>query len=213
MPGHVNEFAMWRIVGIGTESPNWHHYSVSFHWVTVALGHIASASQRALGQFFETFQDWAIGSIVAMAPAGEIKERLAHSGELPRLAIEFFRTGESERLHFATGAMPVRPQREQRPNFVDRKAKVPCIGNEPQAMDVGVRIITITAVTATRRRHETDLLIVTDHAFRDAARFGSRADIHSDCLLRRSALVTTLTEESAIAAAAMIGESRMPNSG
>lgn len=39
------------------------------------------------------------------------------------------------------------------------------------------------------------------------------ADIHSDCLLSLSALVTTLTEDNAIAAAAIIGESRMPNSG
>ena len=36
---------------------------------------------------------------------------------------------------------------------------------------------------------------------------------HSAILLRRSELPMTLTEESAIAAAAMIGESMMPNSG
>ena len=43
--------------------------------------------------------------------------------------------------------------------------------------------------------------------------FGTSAHAHIFCRLSRSALVTTLTEDSAIAAAAMIGESRMPNSG
>ena len=42
---------------------------------------------------------------------------------------------------------------------------------------------------------------------------GPAGRVQSAILLRRSELPMTLTEESAIAAAAMIGESMMPNSG
>src|SRR5687768_1294939 len=47
----------------------------------------------------------------------------------------------------------------------------------------------------------------------DAARLRCGPDVHSFTRLSRSALVTTLTDDNAIAAAAIIGESRMPNTG
>ncbi len=60
-------------------------------------------------------------------------------------------------------------------------------------------------------------------ATRDAASSSVAPDGSGSCFpgrsrynatrLSRSALLTTLTDDSAIAAAAMIGESRMPNSG
>ena len=67
--------------------------------------------------------------------------------------------------------------------------------------------------SARSRRDQADLLIMADHPLRDAARLRGRADIHSFTRLRRSALATTLTDDSAIAAAAIIGESRMPKTG
>jgi len=80
-------------------------------------------------------------------------------------------------------------------------------------MEIARAIVAIARTPAWRRRDEADLLIMADHPLRDPALLRRLADVHSAFPLRRSALVTTLTEESAMAAAAMIGESRMPNSG
>ena len=70
-------------------------------------------------------------------------------------------------------------------------------------------------------RDQNGGLIVTASAFSAnhpqliAALAARQADLSSQSRMRfkRNALPTTLTEESAIAAAAMIGESRMPNVG
>lgn len=80
-------------------------------------------------------------------------------------------------------------------------------------MHIVRRVVAIPAVATGRRRNQAYLFIVTDHALRDAARLRGLADVHSFTLLRRSALPTTLTEDKAIAAAAMIGESKIPKTG
>src|SRR3546814_5473923 len=87
------------------------------------------------------------------------------------------------------------------------------IGDEAQAMHIRWRIIAITAVAPRRRRHQPDLLVMADHPLGDPARFRGMADVHMTCRFSRKAFVTTLTDESAIAAAAIIGDNRMPNTG
>src|SRR3546814_857387 len=79
--------------------------------------------------------------------------------------------------------------------------------------DVHIAIIAIATVPPRRRRDQTDFLVMANHPLRHPGRGRRTADVHRVTRLRRSALVTTLTDDSAIAAAAMIGESRMPKIG
>ena len=148
-----------------------------------------------------------------MTSAGEIQQSTAHFFESARLAPQFVGPRHGERLDLAAGALVVGPQGQQRADFLDRKADVAGIGNEPQPVDVGVAVIPVATVATCRGRDKRDLLVVADHPLRDAAGARGLPDVHSGCRLSRSALATTLAEDSAIAAAAIIGESNMPDSG
>src|SRR3546814_4370437 len=110
-------------------------------------------------------------------------------------------------------ARAVRPQAEQRADVLDREAEIARVGDEAQAVDVGLRIVAIAAVAARRRRDQADLLVMADHPLRDRARLRGLADIHSFTALSRNALSTTVNEDNAIAAPATIGERRMPATG
>ena len=151
--------------------------------------------------------------MIALATLGQIDQRVMKDGKSFCLTLEFLGARKCELLNLRASAASVSPQAEQGTDLLNRKAEIAGIGNEPQAMEVALAIIAIAGTPARRRRDETDLLIMADHTLRDAALPRCLADVHSAFRLRRSALVTTLTEESAMAAAAMIGESRMPNSG
>lgn len=109
--------------------------------------------------------------------------------------------------------MPVRPEREKASDFLDRKAKIAGVGDESQAMHVGFGIIPITAIASCRCGYQIDFLIVPDHPLRDPARLRDRSYVHNASRLRRNAFITTLTDDSAIAAPAMIGDSNMPKNG
>ena len=87
------------------------------------------------------------------------------------------------------------------------------MGYEPEPLDIGFGIIAVAAVPPDRRWNQAQLLIMADHPLRDPARLGCVADVHGVTRLRRSALVTTLTDDKAIAAAAMIGDSNIPKKG
>ena len=87
------------------------------------------------------------------------------------------------------------------------------IGYEPKSMHIGIRVVAIPTIPPRRRRDQADFLVMADHPLRDPGCGRRTADVHNVTRLRRSALVTTLTDDSAIAAAAMIGESRMPKIG
>lgn len=93
----------------------------------------------------------------------------------------------------------------------DTRSRISPIG-KPKSRVV-VTVTSITAVAPGRWRDQTDLFIMSDHALRDAAGLGGLADVHSLTRFSRSALPTTLTDDRAIAAAAMIGDSRMPKNG
>src|SRR3546814_4098925 len=78
--------------------------------------------------------------------------------------------GVGEGLDLGVGTLAVAPQPQQTSDILDRKAEVTGIGDEPQTMAIGIRIVAIAAVPALRRRDQTDLLIMADHPLRDAAR-------------------------------------------
>src|SRR3546814_14880080 len=71
-----------------------------------------------------------------------------------------FRSGPGGRqgLHLGAGAVAVAPQAEESADVLDREAEIARIGDEPQAVDVGVGIVAIAAVPARRRGDQADLL-------------------------------------------------------
>ena len=87
------------------------------------------------------------------------------------------------------------------------------ISGKAQPVNVSIRVIAIAAISPRRRRDEANLFIVADHPLGHSANARCLTNLHILALLSRSALVTTLTDESDIAAAAIIGESRRPNAG
>src|SRR5258706_4020379 len=93
--------------------------------------------------------------------------------------MQFRRAIEREPFDFGALALAVGPQPEQRANILDRKAKVARVRNEAQAVDVGLRIIPVTAVASRRCRDQPDLFIMADHPLRDIARARYLTDVHS----------------------------------
>jgi hypothetical protein len=158
-------------------------------------------------------QDWTVGPIIAVATRRQIEQRLAHRLKRIGLPAKFLCARFGQHLDLRTGAMAIGPKPKQLSDFFDRKAEIAGIGDEAKAMDVRIVIIAIASIPSRRRGDQADLLVVADHPLRDPARARCTTNVHSVPRLRRSALVTTLTEDSAIAAAAMIGESRMPKIG
>src|SRR3546814_11327161 len=98
-------------------------------------------------------------------------------------------------------------------DLLNRKAQIAGIGDETKSLDFGWRIGPVATVPPGCRRDEADLFIVADHPFGHSTRFCCLSDVHSVCRLSRSAFPPTLTEESDMAAAAMMGDRRMPKKG
>lgn len=148
-----------------------------------------------------------------MALPGEADQRSAHALERLCLAAELFGMGQRQGLYFAARAITIDPQREKGGNLIGREPEVARIGDKPQPVDFHFAVVPVTTVAPPWRWDKADLFVVPDHPLRNAARPGRLADVHNVTRLRRRAFVITLTEDSAIAAAAIIGESRSPNSG
>lgn len=157
--------------------------------------------------------DRAIGPLVTVTAFGQIDQGALHRGQGLCLALEFPGPGKREPFDLRAAATVIRPQAEQRPDLLDRETEIAGVGDEPKPVKIAIVKVAIAGAPSRRGWDEADLLIVADHALRDSARFRCLPDVHSACRFSRSALVTTLTEDNAMAAAAMIGESRMPNVG
>src|SRR3546814_21184317 len=89
---------------------------------------------------------------------------------------QFVGTGDRERFYFGAGALAVAPKSKEIADVLDRKAEIARIGDEPQAMDIGIRIIAVAAVPASRRRDPADPLVVPDHPLPATARSRTPAD-------------------------------------
>ncbi len=168
---------------------------------------------RQIGSGRQTREYRAFGPLVPMAGIRKVEQCFAHGIECIRLPTQVSRARFRQSLDLRARALAVGPEIKQHADFPNGKAEIAGVGDETQEVHVGLRIVAIPAVTLRRRRDKPDLLIMADHALRHSARIGGRADVHSVTRLRRSALVTTLTDDRAIAAAAMTGDRRMPNTG
>jgi|GEM_PF-4942258 len=148
-----------------------------------------------------------------MAALSQLQQGLPQCLKRVSLAAQFISPCQRKRLYVCTRTVAVAPESKKLADILYRKAKVSRVGDESQPVHVGIRIIAIPAVTTSGRRDQADLLIMADHPLRDPARCRGSTDVHSFTRLRRRALVTTLADDSAIAAAAIIGDSRMPKNG
>jgi len=155
----------------------------------------------------------ALLSLVAVATGGQVFERPTHFVESPLLPLELGSSGQGKRLHVVAGSASVLPQLQELPDFVDGEPKVTGTANERKRVDVPAIVVAVAGVPASCRGHEANLLVVPDHPFADAARGRCFANLHSRTPLRRSEFPMTLTELSAIAAPAMMGDRSMPNQG
>lgn len=166
-----------------------------------------------MSRFCKSCKNWAIGTRVTAACQSKVEKRAAHGLDGCRLSRKFVGVLECNGLYFAAGPVAVVPQSKQSRDFLDRTAKVAGIGDEAQARDSNRRIVAIAIIAPAGRRHQPDPLIMPNHPLRDAGRIRDHSDIYSAIVLSLSALAMTLTDESAMAAAAKIGESMRPNSG
>ena len=105
------------------------------------------------------------------------------------------------------------PKLEELPNLLNREAEVPRPADEAERVDIPLVIVAVSGFPPGCARDEADFLIVADHPLGHAGRLCRFADLHSLTPLRRSELPITATELNAIAAPAMIGESKIPNEG
>src|SRR3546814_796600 len=129
--------------------------------------HVTDYIVRVAGH---TLDNWTVWPVVAMAAFSQFEQCPAQRLKRFGLAAQFLGAGDGEGLDLGAGTLAVAPQPQQTSDILDRKAEVTGIGDEPQTMDIGIRIVAIAAVPALRRRDQTDLLIMADHPLRDAAR-------------------------------------------
>ncbi len=165
------------------------------------------------GLLLEPVENWTVGSIVAVAASRQSEQRLAHSLQRIGLPPKLCRAVLRQCLDLRTGAIAIGPQIKQRSDFFDREAEIAGVGYEAKAMNGRNAIIAIAAISSSGWWDQADLLVMPDHPLRDPSRIRHRSDVHKATRLRRSAFVTTLTDDKAMAAAAMIGDSNMPKNG
>src|SRR5690606_35646725 len=128
------------------------------------------------------------------------------------------------------GALPraVVPQPQQLRNLGHAEAEVARAAHEAEPVHVGLGIDPVAGVAAFGLRQQAVALVVADHPAGDAGRPGGLADVHAGAPSavaspapapggwkprRRSALPSTNTLDSDIAAAAKIGDSSTPKAG
>lgn len=85
--------------------------------------HIAPAAIFFLVRLgFEYIEDWALGSLVALASLHALGDFVADRGQFGDLAGHFRILSKREALHVAAHLSSVEVKREKRANIVDRKA-------------------------------------------------------------------------------------------
>src|SRR5690606_7033251 len=131
-------------------------------------------------------------------------------------------------LHVGAAPRAVVPQTQQVGDLRHLEAQVAGAPDEAQAMHVGLAVHAVTGRGARGRRHQARRLVVADPLGRHARRRGRLADVHAAAPATparvptgaggrkrrsRSALSSTNTLDSDIAAAASTGDSRRPKAG
>src|SRR3546814_18075991 len=95
--------------------------------------------------------NWTVWPVVAMAAFSQFEQCPAQRLKRFGLAAQFLGAGDGEGLDLGAGTLAVAPQPQQTSDILDRKAEVTGIGDEPQTMDIGIRIVGIATVPAIGR--------------------------------------------------------------
>jgi hypothetical protein len=81
----------------------------------------------------ETFNNWAVGTAVAVAMRGEMRQRVAHLRQFRDATVEIGDVFERNRLHLGARARAVLPQRQQTADVLDQEAQPPRLANKPDS--------------------------------------------------------------------------------
>ena len=147
-------------------------------------------------------KNWTTGPCIVAAPFDQLQQGAPHRLQSRSLASKVLGMLDSNGFSEA----------EKLACLSNREPEIVGVGDEAQALDRNAAG-NPDSVAPVGRRHNSDRLVLADHPQRHARRLRDLPDVRSAILLKRSELPMTLTEDSAIAAAAMIGESISPNSG
>ena len=83
-----------------------------------------------------------------MTGLGEPGKRAAHGVQDADLAAQFGSAGFRQRLHFRARPIAIRPQPQQRADFLDRESPVARVGDEPQPVNIGIGIVPVAPARA-----------------------------------------------------------------
>src|SRR5260221_5575491 len=166
----------------------------------------------------EFIEDRAVGPIVAVTALGELGYRLPDRGQLGDLSVELVEVLQRQTLDLSAGTLAVLIESQQRRDVLERESEAPRPMDEAERLDVRLAIGAVAVLEALRRLDEANVLIVPDGLRRHVRAGGNLTDRHRSVRIHRllppaagvqrrssKAFDTTLTEESAIAAPAIIG--------
>jgi len=94
----------------------------------------------------ESFQDWTFRAVVTMAMFRQVHKRVTHRIQRTYLYPQGLDVLESDRLYVSAGATSVPPQFEQIAHLLDGEAKVSCLADETQGVNLAVRVDTIAGL-------------------------------------------------------------------
>src|SRR3546814_2402189 len=98
--------------------------------------------------YSDLLKERAVGPVVDMKAFSQCEQCPAQRMKRISFTPQFVGTGDRERFYFGAGALAVAPKSKEIADVLDRKAEIARIGDEPQAMDNGIRIIASAAVPA-----------------------------------------------------------------
>src|SRR5258708_26518195 len=104
----------------------------------------------------EIVQDRTFGSVIAVALLGERGNRVPDRGKFGDLAVELGDVLQRELLHIPARASAVAVELEERPHLLQWKTQIPGAMNEPQRVDVGLPVATVSVLAPRRRAYDTD---------------------------------------------------------
>jgi len=153
--------------------------------------------------------------LVAVAALGQVLQGGPHAAQLLDAPVDLLDLGARQRLDVGAAAAAVLPQPEQLAHLAHGKTQAARPLDEPQRVHGILVVDPVTGIGAPDGGDQTDGLVVPDGLRRHARAFGRLPDVHRAHAslawawrLSQSELVATDTDDSAIAAPAIIGLNR-----
>jgi hypothetical protein len=180
---------------------------------TAPLPASAVPSARITGQIVD---DRTVRTLVAGTVLDQMGQGAAHGPQFVQLGVDLDEMLLSDQLDLGAGPALVLIKRQKRPAVADREAQAARPLHESELVQQIVGIIAV-AVLGSLGDDQIDIFVIADGFGRQAGGPGRISDVHahpsSRAPRRRKALPITETELRLMAAAAIIGFSRMPKNG